>query len=428
MASSRVEELPDDFDESLDLSKTPSTNASSATPQPPAGGTSIDQVLKEFSKTPLFMDQLDVEDADVEQNALFEAMRSLQYEGSKLEVAQNLKEQGNEQAKLKRWKDGREFYTKAIAVLLGKVELSLDPDAPPQPEGEKIGEAEKETSLLETCFVNRALCQLEIGRIDNDPDSCPIVLLCHLLKILWLIQRTGNYRSTTLDCAAALQINPANVKAYYRSATALLKVNKLEEAEDACNRGLKIEPHNSALKKLQDQLVSKRANSVEARAAKQKEIETKKRQQFILTAALKARNIAMRGSQAPPDLDDAAVHLEPDPESPESSLVFPAIFLYPMHAQSDFVKNFGELQSIADHLSYIFPLPWDTEGLYKPSSVECFMDTTTGGLIKVGKKLSLLKLLSNGKTEVVDGLVKIHVVPASLAPKWVEEMKTRKKS
>lgn len=400
MASSRVEELPDDFDESLDLSKTPSTNASSATPQPPAGGTSIDQVLKEFSKTPLFMDQLDVEDADVEQNALFEAMRSLQYEGSKLEVAQNLKEQGNEQAKLKRWKDGREFYTKAIAVLLGKVELSLDPDAPPQPEGEKIGEAEKETSLLETCFVNRALCQLEIG----------------------------NYRSTTLDCAAALQINPANVKAYYRSATALLKVNKLEEAEDACNRGLKIEPHNSALKKLQDQLVSKRANSVEARAAKQKEIETKKRQQFILTAALKARNIAMRGSQAPPDLDDAAVHLEPDPESPESSLVFPAIFLYPMHAQSDFVKNFGELQSIADHLSYIFPLPWDTEGLYKPSSVECFMDTTTGGLIKVGKKLSLLKLLSNGKTEVVDGLVKIHVVPASLAPKWVEEMKTRKKS
>lgn len=239
---------------------------------------------------------------------------------------------------------------------------------------------------------------------------------------------TGNFRATAQDCAAALKINPANVKAYYRSASALLKVNKVEEAEDACDRGLKIDPPNSALKKLREQITVKVEADTKLREKKAKEAAAIKKRQFLLSAALKARNITMKGSEKPPDLEDAAVHLHPDPDSPESSLVFPAILLYPMHAQSDFIKEFGELDTLADHLSYIFPLPWDEEGLYKLSGVECYMDTTSGGMIKAGKKLSLLKLLSSGKTEIVDGLVRIHVVPTSLAPKWIEQMKARKKS
>ena len=54
------------------------------------------------------------------------------------------------------------------------------------------------------------------------------------------------------------------------------------------------------------------------------------------------------------------------------------------------------------------------------------METVTGGLIKWGKKVPLLKVLGGGKVEVVDGIVKVNVVPKSGAAGWIEEVKRRK--
>jgi hypothetical protein len=102
------------------------------------------------------------------------------------------------------------------------------------------------------------------------------------------------------------------------------------------------------------------------------------------------------------------------------------MLLYPMHNQTDFIKAWAEKDAITHHLSYILPLPWDTKNEYKLSTVDCYMDTISGGLMKVGKKLTLLDVLSNGKTEVVDGLVRIYVVPSSQAPRWIEEVKKKK--
>jgi hypothetical protein len=56
------------------------------------------------------------------------------------------------------------------------------------------------------------------------------------------------------------------------------------------------------------------------------------------------------------------------------------------------------------------------------------MSTKTGGLVKVGKKVSLLELLSGGKVEIVDGLVKVLVVVpkarnAEFIEKWKKTMK-----
>jgi hypothetical protein len=97
-----------------------------------------------------------------------------------------------------------------------------------------------------------------------------------------------------------------------------------------------------------------------------------------------------------------------------------------MHNQSDFIKVFAEKDPIIDHLTYIMPLPWDSKGEYTVDTVDCYMDTISGGLVKVGKKKSLLEALSDQKTEVVDGLVRIHVVPSKLASKWIEEVKQKK--
>lgn len=237
---------------------------------------------------------------------------------------------------------------------------------------------------------------------------------------------TENYRSTTLDCAAALKLNPKNVKAYYRSATALLALDKIPEAEDAAARGLAIDPENKSLQTVAAKIAERKA-AVERVAARRKaEEERRQKEAQLLSVALQARNIRTRKTDAPPEMEDASIKLSPDPLSPESTLEFPCVLLYHMDAQTDFIKAFSEMHTIEDHLEYIFPLPWDSKHEYTINSVECFMETVTGGLIQAGKKLPLLQILASGKVEVVDELVKIYVIPTSKKAKFIAEMKARR--
>ncbi len=145
----------------------------------------------------------------------------------------------------------------------------------------------------------------------------------------------------------------------------------------------------------------------------------------MLTTALRARNIRTRNSAQPPDLEDASIHLSPDPLAPTSTLMFPVVLLYPLHLQSDFVKAFSETDTIPNHLEYIFPLPWDEKHEYTLGSVEFYMETSSSGLIKVGKKASLGKVLGSPGVEVVDGIVRINVVLKARVAGWIEEMRVR---
>lgn len=207
---------------------------------------------------------------------------------------------------------------------------------------------------------------------------------------------------------------------------ALLKLDKIAEAEDAASRGLTIDPENKSLQTAAKKIAERKAQ-VERVAAKRKaEEELARKQNLVLSTALRARQIRTRKTDQTPEMEDAKIRLVPDPLSPESSVEFPAVFLYPMNAQSDFIKAFSELHSISDHLDYIFPLPWDTKKEYTIGNVECFMQTVSGGLIKAGKKLPLLQILSGGKVEVIDELVRIFVVPASKTGAFIAEMKARK--
>ena len=229
-----------------------------------------------------------------------------------------------------------------------------------------------------------------------------------------------------MDCAAALQINPSNVKAHYRSASALYSLDKLPEAIDVCDRGVKLDPSNIALKMLAEQINSRNKVKEEMERKAKAERLRKEKERAVLNAALRARNIRLRGSEKPPDLEDAAIRLSPDPLSPKSMLEFPTLFLYPMHNQSDFVKVFAEKDAIVDHLSYMLPLPWDAKKEYRLDAVDCYMDTISGGMVKIGKKLSLLEALTSGRTEVVDGMVRIFVLPRTLAATWIEQVKQKK--
>ena len=245
---------------------------------------------------------------------------------------------------------------------------------------------------------------------------------------IWLTMITENYRSTTLDCASALKLNPKNVKAFYRSSVALLALDKISEAEDAATRGLTIDPNNKSLQQVASK-IGVRKEIVERIAAKKRaEEERARKEKQLLNAALHARHIRTRKTNQPPEMEDAGIRMVPDPLSPESTVEFPTVFLYPMDAQSDFIKGFSEMTSIADHLSYIFPLPWDAKNEYTLDKVECFMETVTKGLIKAGKKVPLLQVLSGGKVEVVDEMIRIYVVPIAKTGAFISEMKARKEN
>ncbi|KAK5231642.1 HSP70/90 co-chaperone [Exophiala xenobiotica] len=397
---SRIEELPDDFDGSLNLNEAPSAPSIEDLYEKHLSGPgenllsskSFEEIVQDMSKTPLFMNSLDEATSDDGENVMIEAIKALQYEGTKAEVAQGFKERGNEMAADKQWSDAKEFYTKGIVVLTAKGEDKWD-------KAQDIAEEEKQRlTLEEQLYVNRALCNLELK----------------------------NYRSTTLDCAATLRINPSNIKAHFRSASALFALDKVLEALDVASRGIKIDPDNVALKKLLGQIRARAQVKEEQDRRRLAEQRRRRQEQLVLEAALKARNIQLRGSKHAPNLEDAVIRLSPDPLSPKSLLEFPVMLLYPMHNQSDFIKAWAEKDAIVHHLSYILPLPWDTENAYKQSTVDCYMDTVGGGLMKIGKKLTLLEALSNGKTEIVDGLVRIHVVPVSLASQWIAEVKRKK--
>jgi tetratricopeptide (TPR) repeat protein len=393
-ARGEVQPPEDLIRQALDAFKLPADGDGSTPALPPAmaamHGKSTTEILADLNKTPLFMTEL-------EENDELEAFKALAYEGTPAEVALNFKERGNECFKGGQWADAKEFYTKGIQVLQAEQRKRA---SEARNDHVKSPEERDELQILETSLVNRAACHLSLH----------------------------NYRSCTLDCAAVLRLNPKNVKAYYRSAKALLALSKIPEADDVCALGLALDPSNGALKAVAEQIIAKNAA---VQAKKQKELEReqqKRKEEMLLKAALKARGIKVRKTKQPPDMEDARVQLVPDPGDPTSELVFPTVLLYPLHLQSDFVKDFGETETLGSRLVHILAeqAPWDMDREYTYKGVECYMETLTGGLIKVGKNITLLKVLRGGNVEVVDDVVKIFVVPKAKAEVWIKDFKVKK--
>lgn len=127
---------------------------------------SVDEVLAEMNRMPLFMTSLDETDGEGGENMMLEALKAIAYEGTRYEIAENFRQQGNECARAKQWADAKEFYDKAIAALKGP-QSNPDPEADAKSgkvievELDEEEEAKKEKIVEEACYVNRALCNLE---------------------------------------------------------------------------------------------------------------------------------------------------------------------------------------------------------------------------------------------------------------------------
>lgn len=59
-----------------------------------------------------------------------------------------------------------------------------------------------------------------------------------------------NYGSVLKDCSKAIALNPQSSKAYYRSANALVALERYEDAIDCCERCLQFDNSNSPMQAL----------------------------------------------------------------------------------------------------------------------------------------------------------------------------------
>ncbi|RCI09731.1 hypothetical protein L249_4117 [Ophiocordyceps polyrhachis-furcata BCC 54312] len=328
-----------------------------------AAGKTVDEVWADLNKSPLFM-------TEMEENDDTAALQALSYEGTPLENAADFKERGNECFRVRGYVDAREFYAKGVAVLTTTTTAA---DKRHDDDDDDDDNDEEKATMLEALYVNRAACNLELE----------------------------NYRSCYLDCAAALRLNPHNVKAYYRAARALLAVDRVRDAAEACAAGLVLDPDNGSLRAASAAVVG-RKDALDAIARRRSaRVDEAARRARLVAAALAARNVPpLRTSDRPPDADGLGIALVPDPDDPRSALAFPAVLLYPLRLESDVIKAFVETESLADHLQYVLPPPWDGEGEYGAAAdVSCYVETRSGGLLKMGKRVPLLKVLATGQAD-----------------------------
>ncbi|EKM59352.1 uncharacterized protein PHACADRAFT_191699 [Phanerochaete carnosa HHB-10118-sp] len=350
-------------------------------PQP--AETSVEEKLAAFDSAPLFMKSLP---EDIIDNPVVSALQSLAYEGTPDEIAQNFKEQGNEYFKGKRYREASSFYAQGV-------------DAKPT-----------DPTLLEVLLCNRAA---------------------------YVLAREENYGSVLRDCSKAITINQKSSKAYYRSALALVVLERFDEAIDCCKRCLQYDRDNAAIQSVLEKATKLKEAKEKKEREKQEKLRHERENKRRLAVAFKERNIiVVDGPNAESEID-----YEPhfDHEDPTGRmLVLPVLFLYPQYAQTDIISEFVEDTPFSAHVERMFPpaVPppsWDLKIEYSADHIVIYAATHRRRLLKVGKKMSLRDVLraavgeegeSRDGLELKGGCLSFVVLAKGEVEKtWIEDFK-----
>jgi len=363
-----------------------------------------DVAMAEFDSTPLFMRNLPPEESD---NVAYEAIKSLVYEGTPNEQALNLKIQGNDYFKAKRFREALGFYNQG---------LSVNPD---------------DIIVKEALLMNRAACNIELG----------------------------NYGIALRDTSAALTLNPSSVKGYYRSSVALAALGKYTEALDACDRGLLYHPTNSGLREQQEKM-AKLKGDWDAKLADKADKERKEAQEkAVKHAAFRALGLIQISTGKPKPLHTQyEPHFDPNFSGFRTSatpVLFPVFLLYPQYNTSDLITSFDPSATFAWHLSTMFPPTpghpvspgmtapnhsgppdWDRAGEYTAQNLAVYATTNRRRMLKIGKRMTLRDAcdaaarVAPGEErdglELCDDAITFTVVPKGERERaWVEEYKRK---
>lgn len=337
---------------------------------------SADDVMKELNRLPFFMTEIDETDGEGGENTNLEALKSLVYEGEPNEIATNFKNQGNDCYKAKQYKTAVDYYTKGL-----EVDCEVD-------------------SINTALYLNRAACNLELK----------------------------NYRRCIEDCKSVLQVDEKNVKACYRSGKAFFFVDRYEEAKQILQYGLSIDPDNKSIKDTYQQVIEKEEKIAAAKLKKQREEEQKQMKQVLLVNAIKLRHIEIIKSSRPAELlENAKIRLE-DEMDHESQLIFPAMVLYPTTDEFDYISEISELSTPTDILQVVLDRPkeWHEDPKhvnFTLKQLQCYMETLSGGLVKVGKKVAINNALMSDKPKapLFDNGLRLYVIPKSDSEEWLSK-------
>ncbi|KAJ2722280.1 HSP70/90 co-chaperone [Coemansia sp. Benny D115] len=342
-------------------------------PSPISAADSLEQIMSDLRSTPLFMTSLD--DAG-EDNLAVEALRSMVLDEPPEETAQNLKNEGNECFKAKRYKDALQYYTRAIE-----------------------SDQHDNTDLKVALLINRAAVNLELQ----------------------------NYGRVLEDCAAALRMRPETPKALYRSARACLALGKYDEADECCRWGIQTDPSNAEMAKLQKKIADAReAENKRIKAREQREAERQRKRELLKQAIGIRKGLVFDKSSGKKKTGEHPWENDSDRQvsldESTGHLQWPVFFLYPEHKESDFIEKFDEATTLGDMLRVVLQQPpqWDsqTSPSYTPDKVDLyFLHRPVGGfdederLIKVGASNALGTVLEHERYVIRDGIPSFVVLP-----------------
>ncbi|KAM9895938.1 hypothetical protein OXX79_007769, partial [Metschnikowia pulcherrima] len=235
------------------------------------------------------------------------------------------------------------------------------------------------------------------------------------------------YRKCIEDCKKALIIDESNVKACYRAGKAFFLVERFDEASQILQYGLSKDPENKAIKDTLSALTKKVALIEETKRKKEQAEYDAKLKETLLVNAVGLRNFHIIKSSRPAEfLENASLRLE-DPTDYESQLLFPAMVLYPTIDEFDFIAEISELSTANDILAIVLDRPqsWFEDPRHKNftlKTLECFMETISGGLVKVGKKAAINGALmaDQAKAPLFDNALRLYVVPKQESAEWLK--------
>lgn len=334
--------------------------------KPYTDGWSEDNWESEMQEHPLFMTGVVKEGSEMP--PLLEALQQLKYdpaENTVEELASNYKDDGNQNFKNKKYRWAIDAYSAGLKQKCVNTELNA------------------------TLYANRAAAHF----------------------------RLGNYRSSLRDVEEAVKLQPNHVKALLRAAECCKELNRFSECIKWCDKLLQFDPANETCIKFKEE--TKLLQKIYERNLRKQLLEEKKKntKEGALSNALEERKIRFYSrdkdvdettefqilASTHPAAGNVKVYLNED-----KRLVWPVIFLYPEHGQTDFIQEFVEDHTFKDHLEVMFDPTnwpdWDPDMAYQPSRIEIyFEDYETKEFVEIKSDTTLRNALSHERFQVSTG-------------------------
>ena len=217
-------------------------------------------------------------------------------------------------------------------------------------------------------YVRKAVQQYTLALMEKAEDpSLNSVLHSNRAHAALLL---GNFRKALEDGQMSVQLNPSNVKGWFRAGKSAYGLGKFDESINFCLEGLKLEETNRDLQSL--------LKTARKGAAKHLEnIERDNASRVKVKSYL--AEIVKRKLKYGPTIMGTGEHMA---EFAEDGNAFThwVLFIYPESMQTDIIEHFDERSTFADQLDAMFsvdapPLEWDSARAYTRDNLELYYQT-----------------------------------------------------